>query len=707
MRVVLDIEADGLYPENIWCIVTKDIDNETVRVFTGKELQEDFPVWISEATQIITHNGIEYDVYHINRLLGTSISDKVIYDTLVVGRVLDSGRSDGHSLESYGKLLGFPKQEFSDWSKLTPEMIEYCKNDVELNYKLYRHFERIISRNGKAFRQAIDIEHRVQCMCLEMSRDGFKFDIHGLDKLDEEIASSISVLDEKIKGSFPDKVEHIQLKTKVKTKVTPFNPGSVRQIVERCIEAGWRPTERTKTYITKKRNKEHISENLEKYGWKVNEVNMGTLPSVEDVKRCLNTHQIVIKDITLNTKNELKNDQESITTITLNDLETTSSNGVTNLVRNKLTEWLKNKEDVASFVKKSNHLWLIIVTPQETYVDFSAACATQDWDGTKNTQMLSQLTLQLEAFALLIEHILLSARRRTLAEWRASYNPRTECIHGRFNPLGTVTQRCSHSNPNMGNIATKKTIKYNSERLRNLATDLGGRMRSFWMAPDGGWLVGTDMESAHLRIFAHLIDDKEFTQSLISGDKKLGTDPHSVNKRRLGDLCVDRDRAKTFIFSFLNGAGAGKVAEIFGCTLQEAAQVLDGYVKAYPGLEKLKQVFIPADVERGYFVGIDGRLVRADSEHKMIGMYLQNMESVLMKYAWADWDEKIKKLKLPARCVNWVHDEWVTEVQGDKDIAEEVGRIQSNSIKEVAERFSLRCPMSGEFKIGRNWLEVH
>ncbi len=600
MRVVLDIEANGLEPTEIHCVVTKDLDNDDVQVFTGKRLQEEFPVWIKQSTLIVGHNVLEYDVYHLNRLLGCNIDLGVCYDTLVVGRLLDSGRDDGHSLDSYGKLLNHPKTENTQWDVLTDEMIEYCKNDVELNTKLYRYLERIIARNGKAFRQALALEHRIQILCLEMSRNGYKFDLDGLEALDRELANDISKLDEKIKGSFPDKVEYIQLKTKVKEVITPFSPRSPKQIVERLWSAGWKHIDRTKTHndlLKKKKKTDEDKERLKKFaisGWKVNETNLSTLPE-----------------------------------------------------------------------------------------DAPVGCQY------------------------LIEHILLSARRRTLAEWRAAYDPRDGSIHGRYNALGTITQRCVHSNPNMGNIATKKTIKYNSPRLRDLATDLGGRMRSFWVAPDNGWLVGTDMESAHLRIFAHLIDDKEFTQSLINGDKKLGTDPHSVNKRRLGDLCVDRDRAKTFIFSFLNGAGAGKVSEIFNCSLQEAAEVLDGYVKAYPGLEKLKQETIPRDAARGYFVGIDGRLVKADSEHKMIGMYLQNMESVLMKYAWVKWDKELTKLGLPFHTVNFVHDEWVTEVEGDAEIAKVVGQVQVDALKWVGEEFNLRCPVSGESKIGKNWLDVH
>ena len=312
-----------------------------------------------------------------------------------------------------------------------------------------------------------------------------------------------------------------------------------------------------------------------------------------------------------------------------------------------------------------------------------------------------------EACGLLVEYILTAARVRTLTEWIACYNHDTGRIHGRFNPLGTRTHRCSHSSPNMGNIATKKSIKYNTPRLRDLALEYGARMRSMWIAAPDTYLVGTDMEGAHLRIFAHLINDKNFIEALVNGDKKLGTDPHSINKRILGDVCLDRDRAKTFVFSFLNGAASPKVSEIFACPLVVAKEALDTFVRAYPGLAKLKGETFPRDADRGYFEGVDGRLVMCDDAHLMMGMVLQNMESVLMKYANLMWREELVKLGIRFKQVNWVHDEWVTEVFGGREVAELVGRIQSASIERVGVLFGLRCPMAGEYKVGKNWLEVH
>ena len=91
----------------------------------------------------------------------------------------------------------------------------------------------------------------------------------------------------------------------------------------------------------------------------------------------------------------------------------------------------------------------------------------------------------------------------------------------------------------------------------------------------------------------------------------------------------------------------------------------------------------------------------------MIGMYLQNMESVLMKHACEMWKGILDRCGIRYKIINWVHDEFVTIVYGTKETAELVGRIQSWSITKVGKLFKLNCPIGGESKVGTNWLEVH
>jgi DNA polymerase-1 len=308
---------------------------------------------------------------------------------------------------------------------------------------------------------------------------------------------------------------------------------------------------------------------------------------------------------------------------------------------------------------------------------------------------------------LLVRRLMLGARLRTLTEWMGSYNHGTGRVHGRFNGIGTWTHRMAHKEPNLGNVAAEKSIKYNSPELKKRATELGGRMRSLWIAQANSYLVGTDMESAHLRIFAHLIDDEKFREALLTGDKKLGTDPHSRNAAILSGIGADRDRAKTFIFTFLNGGGVGKVASIFGTTSQRAKEALGGFIESYPGLKRFKETEAEAWAKRGYFVGPDGRFVVCDSAHHMLAGYLQNFEATMMKKANLIWRAKADELGIKYKQVNLVHDEYVTEVEGTEEQAKLLGNIQCDAIRDVGQMYGIRCPMAGESKVGKNWLEVH
>jgi DNA polymerase-1 len=259
----------------------------------------------------------------------------------------------------------------------------------------------------------------------------------------------------------------------------------------------------------------------------------------------------------------------------------------------------------------------------------------------------------------------------------------------------------------MGNIATRKSIKYKSEKLKSLATDLGGRMRSFWIADDGCWLVGTDKEAAHVRLFAHYINDPIFTDAVVNGSKGKGTDVHSLGAKIFEYLGCDRDLHKTFIFSFFNGAAAPKVAEIFGCTLGEASRALQLYQQRYPGLKRLRTELIPTYARQGWFPGLDGRKVYYGEEHGMFAGMLQSGEAIVMKMANLLWRKELNAQQIVFKQVNLVHDEFVTEVRGNREVAELVGRTQSNSIRRVGEQLLLKCPLAGEYKVGKDWLSVH
>lgn len=311
----------------------------------------------------------------------------------------------------------------------------------------------------------------------------------------------------------------------------------------------------------------------------------------------------------------------------------------------------------------------------------------------------------------LIERMILQTRINKLNEWLSFYNNETGRIHGTFIGIGTWTHRMSHRYPNMGNIAAEKSIKYRSPELANLAEGLGRQFRSLWIC--GGRnqsLVGTDADGIQLRIFAHYVNDKRFTEALVNGRKDLGTDAHSLNAKILG---CSRDTAKTFIYAFLLGAGTGKLSQVLNLSMEETRKAQQNFIRSYPGLEKLKRETIPKDAERGYFQGFDGRYVvipgrnQNHREHLCMAGYLQNGEALVMKYANLMWRQQLYDQEVPFRQVNFVHDEWQTELTGNQELCRLVGECQSRSITRVGQEFALKCPLAGNFKIGKNWLETH
>lgn len=74
-----------------------------------------------------------------------------------------------------------------------------------------------------------------------------------------------------------------------------------------------------------------------------------------------------------------------------------------------------------------------------------------------------------------------------------------------------------------------------------------------------------------------------------------------------------------------------------------------------------------------------------------------------MKKAAELWSERASHLDW--RMVAWVHDEWQTEVR--EDHAEELGKIQVQSIRDAGPLLNFLCPLDGEYKIGYNWSETH
>lgn len=299
-----------------------------------------------------------------------------------------------------------------------------------------------------------------------------------------------------------------------------------------------------------------------------------------------------------------------------------------------------------------------------------------------------------EAAQKLREYLLLTSRVSTLTEWLNAVSEADSAIHGNILHIGAWTHRMSHNNPNQANIP-------------RIGTKYGEEFRSLWTARNNRLLVGTDADAIQLRVLAHYIDDKDFTAAVEFGNKDDGTDIHTVNLNALGLPHLNRDHAKTFIYAFVLGVGVVKAASILDTSRDGAAFAIDNFIQRYPGLAYLKEEVIPRDAARGYFIGLDGRKVICNSEHLMLAGYLQNGEAIVMKEANILWYDQLHKESVPFWQVNFVHDEWQTETVDNREIAEYIGTVQSQAIKQTGLDLGMNVELAGSFSIGKNWKETH
>ena len=162
--IVFDIETDGLLNDctQIHCLIAYDTEAKETYTYSDSGTKE--PVvrgvqLLADAVCIAGHNIIGYDIPVLRKFYPWFDRSTGMVDTLLLSRLIHPNLIDidkrrqwphmplqlygRHSLEAYGHRLGEYKGNFSkstDWKQFSPEMEEYCKQDVVVTTKLCKHF---------------------------------------------------------------------------------------------------------------------------------------------------------------------------------------------------------------------------------------------------------------------------------------------------------------------------------------------------------------------------------------------------------------------------------------------------------------------------------------------------------------------------------------------------------------------------------------
>lgn len=315
---------------------------------------------------------------------------------------------------------------------------------------------------------------------------------------------------------------------------------------------------------------------------------------------------------------------------------------------------------------------------------------TQDGRAKVDETVLNSLSFP-EA-KLLSKYLMLTKRIGQLGDGKESWLKlcKDGMLHGQVNPNGAVTGRCTHSKPNCAQVPSV-TAPYGLE-CRGLFTVKD---------PVRHRLVGADASGLELRMLAHYMaryDNGAYVSELLTGDI------HSANMRAAG--LTDRNTAKSFIYAYLYGAGDAKIGDVVGCSAPQARKLKKKFLDQTPALKKLKAALDAAYVQRGSIFGLDGRRVPIRSRHSILNTLLQCAGAVVMKKATTLMVQEFRKINVAdTHIVAHIHDE--VQIQALTVDAQLVGHAAVQSIQDAGKHFNLRCPLDGEFKIGRTWADTH
>jgi len=270
--LVFDIETDGLYDKvtKVFCIVIYDINREETFAY-GPDRIDDALAHLATGDVLIGHNVIFYDVPVLQKLHSFNCKTRIL-DTLICTRLIwpkeklydldvqlypevPKNYRGMAGLKAWGYRLSDNKIEFKDFSEYSEEMLVYCKQDVSVTSKLWRH----IANQGYP-EQALKLEHDFALAINKQIRAGVSFDVDAAIDLVDNLRAREAQLEAELKEIFPP-IEHrnwftpkVNNKNRGYVKGVPFekihyeefNPGSRDQIADRLkAKYGWQPEKTT------------------------------------------------------------------------------------------------------------------------------------------------------------------------------------------------------------------------------------------------------------------------------------------------------------------------------------------------------------------------------------------------------------------------------------------------------------------------------
>lgn len=550
-RIVADLESDGLLHQltKIHCLGLRDVDTSETWVFRNNAQMDNIAEGIAilnDAAVIIGANWIDFDSKALYQIYGDLYSPTgITRDTLVLTRMLFADEKErdfkrwrrgtlegkligSHELKAWGQRLEVYKGDYADvkkaqlkeqfpdlpkeeinrlvWAEWSQEMEDYMIGDLDVTQALWKKCETTIAIKDWS-EQSILLEHTVHEEMGRVQDNGFPFNVEEARQLENDLRH--------------------QHETKSAVAVEHFG-------------IWWRPCKwigpESKAYIGPDGNKiTAVFQPRSIFGEDGSRVYWG---EVQVPKRTTRFKPAVDKETG---EPIYKGDTEAgcpFTPVELNEFNPNSRTQIINRLM-KIYGW----------------------EPQEF---------TEKGQAMVNDDILRELAGAIPICEDLAEIFYYKKRLGQLVDGKngligKALERADNKIHPRIIVGGTVTNRASHSNPNIAQVprvVVKKLPLLNNKgepmigedgkpilakektMLKGRAGDHGWDFRSLFHVPNGWVLMGADQKGIELRALGHYMaefDGGEYMRLVVESD------PHDLHQRVME--LDSRDTAKTFIYA--------------------------------------------------------------------------------------------------------------------------------------------------------------
>lgn len=317
-----------------------------------------------------------------------------------------------------------------------------------------------------------------------------------------------------------------------------------------------------------------------------------------------------------------------------------------------------------------------------------------------NAEVLEELRTAHPAVELLLEYRQLSKLKSTYTDGLQNCIGEDGKIHTTFNQTEARTGRISSLEPNLQNIPVR--------------TELGKKLREFFVADEGKVLVDADYSQIELRVLASMSNDKTMIDAFRSG-----VDIHTATAAEVFNIPTPmvtplmRSHAKAVNFGIVYGIGAFSLSKDIGVTRKEADSYIKSYLATYKGVAAYMENTINDAKLNGFVTTLFNRrrylpelassngMLRAFGERVARNAPIQGTAADIIKLAMVKVFERLEREVPTAKLILQVHDELIVECfEKDKDL---VSVILQDEMKGAAK---LAVELTADANYGKNWLEA-